>query len=121
MNQDPRLNHPRPGVGFDRRMQHVPFCQPPAGSAQFPGHWGRGDYHPAGYYPPAGFLPRDRFVKGMLIGAAATYLLTNEQVQRALIKGIVQVWSLVQGGLEEIKERFGDAQAELNHAKQQQS
>lgn len=60
----------------------------------------------------------DRFLKGLLIGAAATYLLTNESVQRTAIKGVVQVWSALQGGIEEAKERFHDAEAELHHAAQ---
>lgn len=70
------------------------------------------------YQPPSRSLlsmPNDRFLKGMLIGAAATYLLTNEQVQRTAIKGVVKVWSLFQGGIEEVKEKFGDAAAELHH------
>ncbi|RKT44735.1 YtxH domain-containing protein [Thiocapsa rosea] len=60
----------------------------------------------------------DRFLKGLLIGAAATYLLTNESVQRTAIKGVVQVWSALQSGIEEAKERFHDAEAELHHAAQ---
>jgi hypothetical protein len=60
----------------------------------------------------------DRFLKGLLIGAAATYLLTNESVQRTAIKGVVQIWSALQGGVEEVKERFQDAEAELHHAAQ---
>ncbi|AFL73346.1 hypothetical protein [Thiocystis violascens] len=63
-------------------------------------------------------MPNDRFVKGLLIGAAVTYLVTNEQVQRTLIKGVVKTWSLLQGGVEEVKERFGDAAAELHHGSQ---
>ncbi|MFW5816029.1 MAG: hypothetical protein ACOCVP_04150 [Wenzhouxiangella sp.] len=62
---------------------------------------------------------RDRFVKGLLIGAAATYLLTNEQVQRAAIKSSVKAWSTLQGGVEELKERFQDAEAELRLAEQE--
>ncbi len=58
----------------------------------------------------------DRFLKGLLIGAAATYLLTNEHVQRVAIKGAVKAWSMVQGGVEELKERFQDAEAELRAA-----
>jgi hypothetical protein len=58
-------------------------------------------------------LGNDRFVKGLLIGAAAAYLLTNEGVQRSAIKGVVKAWSLVQGGIEEAKERFQDAEAEI--------
>jgi hypothetical protein len=63
----------------------------------------------------------DRFLKGLLIGAAATYLLTNESVQRTAIKAVVQVWSTLQGGIEEAKERFHDAEAELHHAAQSKS
>lgn len=85
-------------------------------------------YHPA--YPPANMpmqgrvpqapasssffnLGNDRFLKGLLIGAAAAYLLTNESVQRTAIKGVVKLWGGIQGGVEEIKERFHDAEAEL--------
>jgi translation initiation factor 2 alpha subunit (eIF-2alpha) len=52
----------------------------------------------------------------MLIGAAAAYLLTNESVQRTAIKSVVKVWSVLQGGVEEIKERFQDAEAEIRAA-----
>lgn len=58
-------------------------------------------------------LFNDRFLKGLLIGAAAAYLLTNETVQRTAIKGAVKAWSLLQGGVEELKERFHDAEAEV--------
>jgi len=58
----------------------------------------------------------DRFLKGLLIGAAATYILTNESVQRTAIKGVVKAWSMMQGGVEELKERFQDAEAELRAA-----
>jgi hypothetical protein len=58
-------------------------------------------------------LGNDRFLKGLLIGAAAAYLLTNESVQRTAIKGVVKLWGGIQGGVEEIKERFHDAEAEL--------
>lgn len=56
------------------------------------------------------------FVKGALIGAAAAYILSNEQVQQSAIKSAVKTWSLVQGGIEEMKERFLDAEAELHAA-----
>lgn len=58
----------------------------------------------------------DRFLKGVLIGAAAAYVLTNESVQRSAIKGAIKVWSMLQGGVEEIKERFHDAEAEIRAA-----
>lgn len=58
-------------------------------------------------------LFNERFLKGLLIGAAAAYILTNENVQRTAIKGAVKAWSLLQGGVEELKERFRDAEAEI--------
>jgi hypothetical protein len=66
--------------------------------------------------PAPGLLGNPRFVRGVLIGAAAVYLLTNENVQQAAIRSVVRVWSLVQGGVEEMKERFRDAEAELHAA-----
>lgn len=71
--------------------------------------------HPA---QPLFNFGNDRFMRGLLIGAAAAYLLTNEDVQRTVIKGAVKVWSTVQGGIEEAKERFRDAEAELQAAAQ---
>ncbi|MBK5932174.1 hypothetical protein CCR82_16950 [Halochromatium salexigens] len=61
-------------------------------------------------------LGNDRFLKGLLIGAAAAYLLTNENVQRTAIKGAVKLWGGLQGGVEELKERFHDAEAEIQTA-----
>lgn len=64
--------------------------------------------------PSSGFgFTHDRFIKGALIGAAAAYLLTNENVQRTIIKSAVRTWSFVQSSVEEVKERFHDAQAEV--------
>jgi len=58
-------------------------------------------------------LTSNRFLKGLIIGGAAAYLLTNEQVQQSAIKGVVKVWTLLQGGVAELKERFHDAEAEI--------
>lgn len=61
-------------------------------------------------------LTNPRFLKGALFGALAAYLLTNENVQRNAIKTAVRAWSMVQGGVEEMKERFRDTEAELHAA-----
>lgn len=53
------------------------------------------------------------YVQGMLIGAAVTYLLTNESVQKAIIRGVARVIGSVQGGIEEMRERYRDAEAEM--------
>lgn len=124
--------------------EHYPYpayyLQPQQSGAQ-PSQAAHGAYYPAGTHPvapavysvpPQGVIPagayqpqqstpffnfaNDRFLKGLLIGAAATYLLTNESVQRTAIKGAVKAWGFLQGGVEEIKERFQDAEAELHAA-----
>jgi hypothetical protein len=84
-------------------------------------------YAPDPYYYPAapmGIQPmaplpaatNTRFLKGAVVGALAAYLLSNPEVQQAGIKGAVRTWSLLQGGVEEMKERFRDAEAELHAA-----
>ncbi len=62
--------------------------------------------------PIKGFDSSD-FVKGALIGVAAAYLLTNKKVQESLFKTVVKGSSAFQMGMEELKERYEDAQAEL--------
>ena len=54
-----------------------------------------------------------RFVLGLLMGAGAIYLLSNEGAQQAAIRTAVKGWHTVRGGFEELKERFRDAEAEL--------
>lgn len=100
------------------------------GSSQAPGYPPSGygahpAYHP-GYQP--GYAPAyahdsglssffnfrdERFIKGAITGAALTFLLTNDSVQKNAIKSVVKLWTLFQGGVEEIKERFKDAEAEI--------
>lgn len=91
------------------------------GPAAAQGHY---PYYAAGYAMHPSFYAQqntsvfnDRFLKGLLIGAAAAYLLTNETVQRTAIKGAVKAWSLLQGGVEELTERFHDAEAEIRAEK----
>lgn len=96
----------------------------PATGAMQPGMQSPYAYQSSYYQHPNRSLlsmPNDRFLKGLLIGAAVTYLVTNEQVQRTAIKGVVKTWSLLQGGIEEVKERFGDAAAELRHGSEEKS
>lgn len=54
------------------------------------------------------------FIKGVLIGAVATFILTNENAQRAIFKGFAKVSGLFEAGIEELKERYEDAKAEVN-------
>ncbi|AII14877.1 hypothetical protein CIG2463D_1095 [Campylobacter iguaniorum] len=57
------------------------------------------------------------FLKGVLIGAGLTYVLTNQKASQALFKAIVKAGNLLQSGTEELKERFEDAKAEINAQK----
>lgn len=104
---------------------HYPY-QGPYYGANYGPQYGNGYAQPNGQQvsypaqaeaeaPSGGLLPlsSDSFIKGALIGAAAAYILTNENVQHSMIKGSVKAWSLLQGGVEEIKERFRDAEAEI--------
>ena len=54
------------------------------------------------------------FLNFLLIGAAATYILTNENAQRAIFKGFAKISTLFECGLEELKERYEDAKAEAS-------
>lgn len=69
----------------------------------------------------ASFVPENfdsaGFLKGILLGAGLTYLLTNEKAQQALFKAFVKAGNLLQAGTEELKERFEDAKAEINSKK----
>lgn len=58
-----------------------------------------------------------RYLKGFVVGAAATLLLTNSNVQKALVRTTVKLWSAVQGGVEEVKEQFQDIKAEMSQEK----
>lgn len=68
------------------------------------------------------FLPKNlntsEILTGALIGAAATYVLTNENVQKALFKGALSIGDIFNGGLDEMKERFEDAKAEREAQKE---
>jgi hypothetical protein len=56
------------------------------------------------------------YIKGLVLGAGVTLLVTNQTVQSAVIKGTVAAWSAVVGGIEEIKEKVRDAKAEKSVA-----
>lgn len=59
-----------------------------------------------------GFFNGD-FVKGALIGAAVTYLLTNKNAQEGIFKAFGKGSELFSAGIEELKERYEDAKAQM--------
>lgn len=96
------------GGGHHPGMHHVPHA-PHHGYGPQPGYGMPNHPHSSGWFD----FRDERFVKGLLVGAAATFLLTNEGVQKGAVRSLVKVWSMLQGGVEEMKERFRDAEAEL--------
>lgn len=54
------------------------------------------------------------FLKGAFIGAVATFILTNKDAQKAIFKGFAKISSLFEMGIEELKERYEDAKAEVD-------
>ena len=60
----------------------------------------------------SGFTNGD-FVKGALLGAAVTYLLTNKGAQENIMKAFSKGSELFQVGMEELKERYEDARAQM--------
>jgi hypothetical protein len=80
-------------------------------------------------YPPAVVAPQfansadsqwlgmnfrdDQFWKGVLLGAAVALLVTNDTVQKAVMKATASVWTAAQSGVEEVKEKFEDVKAEI--------
>ena len=65
-----------------------------------------------------GFFNGD-FVKGALIGAAVTYLLTNKNAQETIFKVFGKGSELFSAGMEELKERYEDAKAQIQAQQEQ--
>ncbi|TJZ79180.1 YtxH domain-containing protein [Chitiniphilus eburneus] len=64
---------------------------------------------------PSGFgSPQtQQFIIGALIGAAATYVLSDEALRGKLIKLAMNLYGGVAGGFEEFKEQMADLKAEM--------
>ena len=60
-----------------------------------------------------GGLGGNSFLSGILVGAAVSYFLTDENAQKKLFKLIAKGTEMFQMGIEEMKERFEDAKAEM--------
>lgn len=53
------------------------------------------------------------FIKGALLGAAVTYLLTNKNAQDTIFKAFGKGSELFSAGIEELKERYEDTKAQM--------
>ena len=59
------------------------------------------------------------FIKGALIGALATYLLTNKNAQETIMKTVGKGSELFSAGIEELKERYEDTKAQMQANQEQ--
>ena len=57
------------------------------------------------------------FVKGLVLGGIAAYVLTNPKAQECVFKAIIKGGELINAGIEELKERFEGVKAELDSQK----
>lgn len=55
------------------------------------------------------------FLAGFGAGAVVTLLATNPAVQQALFRAVARTSHMIASGFAEAKERFHDAQAEIQH------
>lgn len=55
----------------------------------------------------------EQFLVGLLIGAGASFVLSDEQLRRQIIRYAVQTYGNMLGGLGELKEQVADIQAEI--------
>lgn len=73
---------------------------------------------PVNAAPTTSFLGLDvassTFWKGALLGAGITLLVTSETVQKTVMKGITKMMTATSSGIEELKEKYEDAKAEVD-------
>ncbi|WP_332672924.1 hypothetical protein [Aromatoleum sp.] len=55
----------------------------------------------------------EQFLLGALVGAAAAYVLSDEELRGKLVKTGIKLYSNVVGGFEEMKEQVADLKAEV--------
>lgn len=55
----------------------------------------------------------EQFLLGAVLGAAAAYVLSDEEVRGKLMKAGVKLYASLAGGMEEIKEQMADIKAEI--------
>lgn len=66
-----------------------------------------------------GVFNNSDFVKGALVGAAVTFLLTNKGAQETIMKAASKGSELFQAGMEELKERYEDTKAQMEANQEQ--
>ncbi|MCG5512012.1 YtxH domain-containing protein [Ectothiorhodospira shaposhnikovii] len=56
---------------------------------------------------------RDKFLLGLMVGAGAAWILSDEEMRRKIMKAGLDLYAGVAGGVEEIKEQMADIKAEM--------
>ena len=111
MNQPPHaaaphaVYHPNSDYYYQYQMDHYanpPYTPPPPADASPNVLAGWLDFSSSSY------------LKGFLLGAGITFVATNPTVQKTIMKGVVKLWTMAQGGVEEVKERIQDVKAEMS-------
>ena len=60
----------------------------------------------------------EQFLLGALVGAAAAYVLSDEELRGKLVKTGIKLYSNMVGSFEEMKEQVADLQAEVEAERQ---
>lgn len=55
----------------------------------------------------------EQFLMGALLGVAAAWVLTDEELRGKILKGVMKVYAGAAGGFEEMKEQMADLKAEV--------
>lgn len=123
MRQNPYYGQNQSGMG--QGMGQMGMGQSQLGGMYAGQQMGQNPYY-GQYAPKAGFnvfgeTPSDKLLRGLLIGGAAAYILTNESAQKAIIKTGVKLFGALAGGVEEFKEKIMDAKAELEAQKEEEA
>lgn len=57
----------------------------------------------------------DQFMLGLMLGAAGTYVLSDDDLRGKIMRSGVKLYASLAGGLEEMKEQMADIKAEVAH------
>lgn len=60
-----------------------------------------------------GSRQNEQFILGALIGAAAVYVLGDEEMRNKIVKSAMKIYAGIAGGFEEMKEQMADMRAEI--------
>ncbi len=55
----------------------------------------------------------NQLILGAVLGALATYILSNDEIREKIVRSAVKLYTDVAGGMEELKEQVADIQAEM--------